>query len=476
MRAKLSSHAVQGYNRTTTSDLELNIKDFGPIKSGSINLKKLTVFIGPSNSGKSYVAILLHSILNTLSFMPVQLAFDITRDIISSDSAQRQLKKSTHGEQFSLNSEQISKIVERGIDEVFKKELKYEFDKNFTSDYKKLIRHGKNNAIIGISSKFIKGSIKINDKSMISAINSKYNVSINMKFDRNHDDDSCKIYGNKIKIKMKPINNIRDYRSIEHKLINGLITYFYHDIVYNSVYFPAARSGIMHAGNVLASSIMNQLQYGSRDNFTIPQLSGVMSDFLMGLNKNDEKVPNDFSQIVDDIEKSILHGKIVISKPSGRIMGNVNYKIDDNNSIPLALASSSISELAPFILYLKKVLVKGDVAIIEEPEAHLHPANQVLFSKILVKLVHKGLNIVITTHSPFILEPLSHSVQNNKKNSDSSTKLSSDDISVYKFQPNNDKSNTIVKLPISAKNGIPQKEFTDVLELLYKESYDVIND
>ena len=272
------------------------------------------------------------------------------------------------------------------------------------------------------------------------------------------------------------VNNFRDYRNIDHKLINGLITYFHHHIAYNSVYFPAARSGIMHAGNVLANSIMNQLQYGSRNNFTIPQLSGVMSDFLMGLNKNDERVPNNFSQIVDDIEKSILHGKIVISKPSGRIMGNVNYKIDDNNSIPLALASSSISELAPFILYLKKVLVKGDVAIIEEPEAHLHPANQVLFSRILVKLVHKGLNIVITTHSPFILESLSHSIQNNKKNSNSSTNLSLDDISVYKFQPNNDKSNTIVKLPISAKDGIPQKEFTDVLELLYKESDDMIND
>ena len=478
IRAKPSPRAIQEYERITTPDLKLNIKDFGPIKSGSINLKKLTVFIGPSNSGKSYVAILLHSILNTLSFLPFRFAMNITNNITSNNITQHQLEKLTHGEQFSLNSKQISEIVDKGIKKIFNEELKYEFEKNFTSDYEKLIRHGKNNAVIEISSKFINGLLKINSKSMSSAINSNYNVAINMKFDENHndDDESCKIYDNKIEIKMKSTNNFMDYRNMNHKLTNGLIRYFYHDIAYNSVYFPAARSGIMHAGNVLANSIMNQLQYGSGNNFTIPQLSGILSDFLMGLNKNDERIPSNFSQIVDDIEESILHGKIVVSKPNGKIMSNFEYKTDDDNVIPLALASSSISELAPFILYLKNVLIKGDVAIIEEPEAHLHPANQVLFSRILVELVHKGLNIVITTHSPFILESLSHSIQNNNKNSSSSTNLSLDDISVYKFQPNNDKSNTIVKLPISAKDGIPQKEFTDVLELLYEESDDMIND
>ena len=479
IRVKPIPRVMQKYERITTPDFELNIKDFGPIKSGSINLKKLTIFIGPSNSGKSYVAILLHSILNTLSFLPFNFAMRITNSIISSKSTRRQLEKSTHGEELSLNSKQISKVVGKGIADIFNGELKYEFEKNFTRDYKKLIRHGKNNAVIGISSKFIKGSLKINNRSMIGTINPKCNVAINMKFGRNHDeeeDDSCKIYDNKIEIKMKATNKFWDYRNMDNKLTGGLIRYFYHDIVYNSVYFPAARSGIMHAGNALANSIMNQVQYGSRNNLIVPQLPGIMSDFLMGLNRNDEKIPSNFSQIVDDIEESILHGKIMVSKPSGKIMANFKYKTDNNNVMPLALASSSISELAPFILYLKNVLIKGDVAIIEEPEAHLHPANQILFSKILVKLVDKGLNIVITTHSPFILESLSNSVQNNKKNSDSSTKLSSDDISAYKFRPNNDKSNTIVKLPISTKDGIPQKEFTDVLELLYKESYDVIND
>ena len=46
--------------------LKLDIKNFGPITSGSFELKPLTIFIGPNNAGKSYAAMLTHGISNTL--------------------------------------------------------------------------------------------------------------------------------------------------------------------------------------------------------------------------------------------------------------------------------------------------------------------------------------------------------------------------------------------------------------------------
>ena len=42
--------------------LELNVEDFGPIVKAEIDLRPLTVFIGPSNSGKSYLAILIYAL------------------------------------------------------------------------------------------------------------------------------------------------------------------------------------------------------------------------------------------------------------------------------------------------------------------------------------------------------------------------------------------------------------------------------
>jgi hypothetical protein len=46
------------------SELSLGIKNFGPISSGQLQIKPLTVLIGPNNSGKSYVAMLTNSLFN----------------------------------------------------------------------------------------------------------------------------------------------------------------------------------------------------------------------------------------------------------------------------------------------------------------------------------------------------------------------------------------------------------------------------
>ena len=50
-------------NHPATEDtLELEVKDFGPIVEAKIALRPLTVFIGASNTGKSYLAILIYAL------------------------------------------------------------------------------------------------------------------------------------------------------------------------------------------------------------------------------------------------------------------------------------------------------------------------------------------------------------------------------------------------------------------------------
>ena len=43
-------------------NLMLSVRDFGPIYSAEIELRPLTVFVGPSNTGKSYLAILIYAL------------------------------------------------------------------------------------------------------------------------------------------------------------------------------------------------------------------------------------------------------------------------------------------------------------------------------------------------------------------------------------------------------------------------------
>ena len=45
--------------------LKISVKDFGPIIEGTVDLKPLTLFVGPSNAGKSYLAMLIYSLMQS---------------------------------------------------------------------------------------------------------------------------------------------------------------------------------------------------------------------------------------------------------------------------------------------------------------------------------------------------------------------------------------------------------------------------
>ena len=47
---------------TQTEPLQLSVSNFGPIAKADIDLRPLTVFVGPSNTGKSYLAILIYAL------------------------------------------------------------------------------------------------------------------------------------------------------------------------------------------------------------------------------------------------------------------------------------------------------------------------------------------------------------------------------------------------------------------------------
>ena len=51
-------------------DLELKIQNFGPIDEATIQVGRFTVFAGPNNTGKTFVAKMLYSMLGTINANP----------------------------------------------------------------------------------------------------------------------------------------------------------------------------------------------------------------------------------------------------------------------------------------------------------------------------------------------------------------------------------------------------------------------
>ncbi len=98
-----------------------------------------------------------------------------------------------------------------------------------------------------------------------------------------------------------------------------------------------------------------------------------------------------------------------------------HYEHDDSNGIlfvskagkngfrlPLHLASSSARGLAGLYFRIKQKPRPGDFLIIDEPEAHLHPENQIKMAQLLARCVNAGWRVLVTTHSDYIVKELNN--------------------------------------------------------------------
>lgn len=76
--------------------------------------------------------------------------------------------------------------------------------------------------------------------------------------------------------------------------------------------------------------------------------------------------------------------------------------------IPLHLASSSARGFSDFYFFLKHTATENHLLIVDEPETHLDPANQILLARLLSRLMGSGLRVLVTTHSDYLLKELNN--------------------------------------------------------------------
>ena len=74
------------------------------------------------------------------------------------------------------------------------------------------------------------------------------------------------------------------------------------------------------------------------------------------------------------------------------------------NPIPIYMSSSAVKSLALLDIYIRNIAKEGDLLLIDEPELNLHPSNQLMMARFLARLVNKGINVLITTHSDYLIK------------------------------------------------------------------------
>ncbi len=206
----------------------------------------------------------------------------------------------------------------------------------------------------------------------------------------------------------------------------------------NSYYLPAARANFMLTYRHLFTAEMESLR-SNKDQKMFPLAE---YEFLKSIWHLNTKNRSSFSKYATAIEKNIfVNGKLSIQNPKTQELPTFEYKIGKEITLDLIMASSSVTELSPLVVYFKHMARSGNLLIIDEPELSLHPDAQAELMKILVKSVNDGLKIILITHSPYILEVLNNHLQRDKisdypmdKSIESFPALSFDETSVYLFE------------------------------------------
>ena len=477
-------------------ELSVEAKDFGPISGGKITLKPLTIFIGPNNSGKSYAAMLIHSIFESYTpsalpkavppffrsgFLDIPEAHKFLSQELSTLTAQ--INSLEVGEELEIPNSIVKKVTNKIFVELYEKRLGEEIIRSYASPLSELTRIGKKSF-----------ALKINPNS--------YGVHLTCQGDKlkieEHPESDIKIKVKKsievevIDVKKEKEKEYlvqigREFREREREILLYILTDSIFEICASNLienmampcyYLPAARSGILQGHKALAASIVKKSPYVGIERLEIPRFSGVVSDFISSIiSLPGEKGP--FYPLAEEFEKELIKGEIVVRTLDEYVYPEIKYSFH-NTEIPLHRASSTVSELAPLFLYLKYTVEPGSVLIIEEPEAHLHPGNQRILAKFLVKLVRGGVNIIITTHSEYLLDQLSSFIMLSRVEPKKRVEkygyneedfLKHDEVAAYVFNyDKRSRGNKITEVEITEEDGISQDEFSKIIDTLYEET------
>ncbi|MDB9423469.1 AAA family ATPase [Microcystis aeruginosa CS-564/01] len=396
--------------------MKIKLWNLGSIKEAEVDLRPLTVIIGPNNSNKTYIAYSIYGL-----YQLVSLNFY--------DEILEKIEFTTQADHWSLKIDRrfydvISEVIQSYASRFSGIKLQSFFQDSSGKIFEKT------KFSIEISEDDIKTAIEKVLAHIIEYRQSLASFGIK-KIERSDNNNEILFYPEKEA-------EIYDYKNmVLLDFVAGVVTFSFSD----ALPLPAERNVFINTYKVLANRRYKLLKENQRElliqgrinrdrqlellkeqgDIRYPQPVEDFLDFLTDIeleNKPDPiaKNKNDFQKLADQIEKYIQNNNKTIFKKTK--FGGREIKVSVKRSLEIDLynASSSIKQLAPLLLYLRYRAKSGDFLVIDEPEMNLHPESQVKLLESLAILVNLGVRILLTTHSPYLMAHLNNIVNGNHQN------------------------------------------------------------
>lgn len=382
--------------------MKLKLHNILKIEDADIEIGGLTVLTGENNSGKSTVGKILFSILKAVNNVR---QVDKMRTISLIRTELISLKRMFHRSEDTSILDDIQNLSLNIVDKLIdvnnlRQNLEIEAERrNFSSRMVAMIR-SRLYRIEALIVKLDNPEVAVRDEfesiaksEFMETLNSYGSMNSTILF---HDDTTD-----------------ADGSDIEISLYDGKVDYVrlwgnssLEDVTYiESPLYLHILNTLRLTSSIPTTSLRGLPSYLRREN--IPYHLADMADKILSSSDelsdlfNHDLFGTDYSSQLDEIN-SVIGGEFILNNKTKQL----SFKENGHVVPPISVASGIKSFGVLQRLIQTDNISTFKMLIWDEPEIHLHPEWQIVFCKLIIELVAKGIPIVVSSHSPYFVQAL----------------------------------------------------------------------
>lgn len=399
--------------------MDIKIENIGKIKSADIAVNGLTVIAGENNTGKSTVGKLLFAIVKAMSRykedlkeskeilvagLTEKLYLNLRKNYKLSDKIKEEFDPQLFYKQLRLYVIELFSFSNRvntltpddhlQLNNILKEKqnILKEFNQTAWEKNKETLKSIFDTILLDEDKEVI---IK---RALNKAFYSEFHFELNPKHSHKQSNIECTENQNKI------FNiNIENNKISEFKLHDDLL---YEDItfietpIFLQMYELIQNSGTLFEATKQPSSLRPQVSLHIKDLVTKFEIS----NFYKHINIENKELKH-----LTDTIANIIEGEFIYKDEDKDFAFTQHVNKNNNISIKPINTASGIKAFGVIQLLIQaNIINERSLLVIDEPENHLHPKWQVEYARLIIELVKHEIPVIISSHSPYMIQALKH--------------------------------------------------------------------